>query len=85
MALRMAARSTTTGTPVKSCNSTLAGLNGTSALIPGAAVQAARFLTSCSVTSEPSQFRSTDSSSTRIDSGRAAMFACPQSSSRLNR
>ena len=67
MALRMAARSTTQGTPVKSCSTTRAGLKGTSTAAGRAASQPARSITSCSVTSTPSQFRSTASSSTRME------------------
>ncbi len=50
MALRIAARLTTAGTPVKSCKMTRAGLNGISTLA-GDGAQPARFLTSASVTS----------------------------------
>ncbi len=45
MAERIAARSTTAGTPVKSCIRTRAGRNGSSASFGGAAGQAASALT----------------------------------------
>ena len=41
MASRIAARSTTQGTPVKSCSTTRAGMNGTSFLPAAAGLQAA--------------------------------------------
>ena len=51
IAARMAARSTTHGTPVKSCSTTRAGLNGISVSAGLAAFQVARLRTSASVTS----------------------------------
>ena len=47
---RIAAKSTTAGTPVKSCNTTRAGLNGISTFAGLAASYAARFRTSSTVT-----------------------------------
>ena len=85
MALRMAARSTTAGTPVKSCKTTRAGLNGISTGAGDAAFQPARFLTSRSVISYPSQFRRAASSSTRTENGSAATVVNPASSSRARR
>ena len=67
MALRIAARSTTAGTPVKSCNTTRDGMKGISAAIGFTASQAARLRTSSSRTTYPSQLRSTDSSRTRME------------------
>ncbi len=50
IALRMAARSTTAGTPVKSWSTTRAGLKGTSIAACRTGCQPARFRTSFSVT-----------------------------------
>ena len=69
-AVRMDARSTTAGTPVKSCRMTRAGMKGSSTSAGRAAFQAARRRTSASVTSSPSRLRRTDSSSTLIEKGR---------------
>ena len=85
MASRIAARSTTAGTPVKSCNTTRAGLKGTSSSAGLAAFQFARFRTSASVTWYPSQFRSTASSKTRIEKGSFETGAIPSFSSLLRR
>jgi hypothetical protein len=50
IAERMAAKSTTAGTPVKSCKITRAGLKGISAACGALGSQVASFLTSSSVT-----------------------------------
>ena len=63
-----AAKSTTAGTPVKSCKITLEGLKGISPLSP-LALHPAMFLTSCSVIKNPSQFLKAPSSSTLIEYG----------------
>ena len=70
---RIAARSTTTGTPVKSWRITRAGLKGSSTACGAGAFHVARRRTSSSLTSKPSQLRSTASSSTRMDTGSRSM------------
>ena len=62
MASRIAARSTTAGTPVKSWSSTRAGRKGTSASAGWPGRQAASVRTSCSVTVSVPAWRSTFSS-----------------------
>ena len=69
IASRIAARSTTHGTPVKSCITTRAGRNGTSAVEPELGRQPASARTSSSVTKPRPQLRSTLSSSTLIVNG----------------
>ena len=69
MALRMAARSTTAGTPVKSCMSTRAGLNGISTCCLLVFTQSTIFSTSASVQWKPSALRTADSSNTLIEYG----------------
>ena len=64
IASRIAARSTTAGTPVKSCISTRAGWKGISTLGSAAASQPAIASTSAALTETPSSSRSTFSSST---------------------
>ena len=59
MASRMAARSTTHGTPVKSCITTRAGSSGTSRAVPELGAQAASAFTSSSLTNSPPALRST--------------------------
>ena len=68
IALRIAARSTTHGTPVKSCRITRAGLNGISAGVMSGD-QSASARTASSPTSKLSMFRSALSSSTRMLNG----------------
>ena len=67
----MAAKSTRAGTPVKSCNITLEGLNDTSIVssLFWWSSQLYIFSTSSFVTWNPSQFRTPDSSKTRIEKG----------------
>ncbi|OPX59814.1 MAG: hypothetical protein A4E29_01211 [Methanomassiliicoccales archaeon PtaB.Bin134] len=74
-ASRMAARSTTQGTPVKSCNTTLAGMNGISSSSFPAGVQDSSFSTSSAVTSTPSSWRSRDSRSTFTEKGKRSTLA----------
>ena len=69
IASRIAARSTTQGTPVKSCITTRAGRKGTSAAEPELGRHAASARTSSSVTNPRPQLRSTHSSSTLIVKG----------------
>ena len=65
----IAARSTTAGTPVKSCISILATLKGMSLSTGFLAFQPASDATSSSVISLPSRFLSSDSSTTLIEKG----------------
>lgn len=76
-ALRMAARSTTSGTPVKSWRTTRPTVNGTSYEPGDFAFQLARFLTSCSVIFLPSQLRRRDSRTMRMEMGRREMLGKP--------
>ncbi len=67
--LRIAARSASSGTPVKSCSTMRATTNGISAVRSASGRQPASSRTCSSVTFLPSQLRSTDSSTMRIDTG----------------
>ena len=69
IASRIAARSTTQGTPVKSCSTTRPGMNGTSSLAGLLAFQFASPATSSCVTMNPSTFRNMLSKSTLIENG----------------
>ncbi len=69
MASRIAARSTTAGTPVKSCISTRAGRNAISRSEDLVLSQAATAWMSSLVTVRPSSLRSRFSSSTFIEKG----------------
>src|SRR5438477_3782637 len=80
-ALRIAARSTISGTPVKSCNTMRATTNGISALAGDFAFQFASVSTSLLQTFLPSQLRSTDSSTIRMLTGNREIFPTPFSSS----
>src|SRR5215217_2243453 len=71
----MAARSASSGTPVKSCSTTRATTNGISSVRSAVGPQLASCFTCSSVTFLPSQLRSTDSSTTRIDTGRREILA----------
>src|SRR5256714_7954724 len=71
-ALRMAARSTTSGTPVKSCRSTRETTKGISSVRSPRGCQEARFFTSSSRTRFPSRLRRSDSSTMRRLTGRRA-------------
>jgi hypothetical protein len=66
---RMAARSTNSGTPVKSCNTIRATMKGISSVRPAFGCQVASSLTFFSVTFFPSQLRSTASRTSRIETG----------------
>ena len=68
-ALRMAARSTTSGTPVKSCKTIRATTKGISSFAGFVAFQFASVSTSFRRTFLPSQFRRTDSSTMRMLTG----------------
>src|SRR5687767_8393233 len=67
--LRMAARSHSRGTPVKSCSTMRASTKGISSVRGATAFQPASSRTCASVTFLPSQLRSTDSSTMRIETG----------------
>src|SRR5712692_2463950 len=71
-ALRMAARSTTSGTPVKSCRSTRETTNGISSTRSARGCQEARFFTSSSRMRLPSRLRKSDSSTMRRLTGMCA-------------
>ncbi len=66
---RIAARSTSNGTPVKSCSSTRATMNGISSTRSPPLLQFASVRTSFSVIFLPSTLRSTDSRTIRIETG----------------
>ena len=66
---RMAARSTSRGTPVKSCNTMRATTKGISAVLDSLAFQLASSRTLASWTFNPSQLRSTLSSTSRTETG----------------
>ena len=78
MALRMAARSTTAGTPVKSCISTRAGRKAIScSFLPRLLAQAAAASMSAFFTVRPSSWRRRFSSTTFIEKGRSETPARP--------
>jgi hypothetical protein len=79
--LRIAARSHSSGTPVKSCSTTRATTNGISSVRGAFGDQFASCRTCCSVTFWPSQLRSTLSSTMRIDTGSRDMLPIPARSS----
>ena len=68
-ALRIAARSTSSGTPVKSCSTMRATTNGISSLRRRLRVPVRELSTSFARTFLPSQLRSTDSSTMRMLTG----------------
>ena len=72
MASRIAARSTTAGTPVKSCMSTRAGVNEISSLGSALASHFASASMSCLRIDSPSSLRSRFSSSTFSENGSLA-------------
>jgi hypothetical protein len=72
-ALRMAARSASSGTPVKSCSTTRATVKGISVGALGVGLPVGHLRTCSAVTFWPSQLRSTDSSTMRMDTGRRLM------------
>ena len=67
---RIAARSTSSGTPVKSCSTMRATTKGISSVRGAFAFQPARSRMAGSATRLPSQLRSSDSSTRRIETGR---------------
>jgi len=70
----MAARSQSSGTPVKSWSRMRATTNGISSLRCAFGFQPASCATCASVTFLPSQLRSTDSSTMRIETGSRSIF-----------
>ena len=74
---RIAARSTSNGTPVKSCNTMRATMNGISSVRSAVGAQFASAFTLASVTFFPSQLRRTDSSTSRIETGSVEMVPTP--------
>ena len=68
-ALRIAARSASSGTPVKSCSTTRATVKGISVVRSALGCQLATCATCSSVILRPSQLRRTDSSTIRIETG----------------
>ena len=80
-ASRMAARSTTQGTPVKSCNSTRAGMKLISfGSVPADAAPRATYSMSAAETRRPSSWRSRFSSRILVENGRRPMLPTPRSS-----
>ena len=78
MPSRMAARSTTAGTPVKSCMSTRAGRKPISLpAVPLSSIQAASATMSSLVTVRPSSWRRRFSSSTFMEKGSRETPASP--------
>ncbi len=80
-ALRIAARSTTSGTPVKSWSTIRATTKGISSFAGDFAFQLARLSTSLRRTFLPSQFRRTDSRTIRMLTGSREIGPMPCSSS----
>jgi len=64
---RIAARSTSNGTPVKSCNTMRATTNGISSVRASLGCQFASARTAASLTRLPSQLRRTDSNTMRME------------------
>jgi hypothetical protein len=79
---RMAARSTSSGTPVKSCSRMRATTKGISAVRSSLGFQPASARTSASVIFLPSQLRSTDSSTMRRLTGSREIGPMPAFSRR---
>ena len=79
-ASRMAARSTTTGTPVKSCNATRPGMYGNSVAGCWSCDQDATSSTSASDAGPSCALRSAFSNSTRIEKGNVDIAHWPASS-----
>jgi hypothetical protein len=78
---RIAARSTSNGTPVKSCSSTRATTKGTSSVRSAVGCQLAIARTSSSVILLPSKFLSTDSRTMRMLTGKREILPMPSFSS----
>ena len=76
-ALRIAAKSTSNGTPVKSCSTMRATTNGISAVRVPVGCQFASSFTFVSLTFLPSQFRRTDSKTIRMDTGSLEIAPTP--------
>src|SRR6266568_4660457 len=83
-AARIAARSTSSGTPVKSWRSTRATKNGSSRVRSARGSQRARARTSSSVTRRPSRCRASDSSTMRSETGSRETGPNPRRSSSGN-
>ena len=79
---RMAARSASSGTPVKSCSTTRVTTKGISSTRSAFGAQLASSSTCCGVTFWPSQLRSTDSSTMRIETGSLSTLGYCLASSR---
>ena len=77
----MAARSASSGTPVKSWSTTRATTNGISLVRAPVGAQLASSFTCSSLTFLPSQLRSTLSSTMRIDTGNREILPTPAFSS----
>jgi hypothetical protein len=78
---RMAARSTRSGTPVKSCRRTRATMKGISSSRSALQAQLARVRTSRSVILRPSTLRRTDSRTMRMETGSLETGPTPAASS----
>ena len=78
---RIAARSTSSGTPVKSCNTMRATTNGISSVRVSLGFQLASARTAASLTRLPSQLRRTDSSTRRMETGSLEIGPTPAFSS----
>ena len=74
---RIAAKSTSSGTPVKSCKTIRATTKGISAVRDSLAFQLANSRTLASCTFSPSQLRSTLSSTSRTEMGSLEMGPTP--------
>jgi hypothetical protein len=74
---RIAARSTSRGTPVKSCRTMRATTKGISAVRDSLAFQLASSRTLASCTLRPSQLRNTLSSTRRMETGRREIGPTP--------
>src|SRR5262249_48136693 len=85
IAARIAARSTTHGTPVKSCKMTRAGLKGSSPVEVLVGFQPASRVTSSTRTSNSSRLRKQLSSSTLMEKGILSKSPSPCSDRRLRR
>ncbi len=79
--LRIAARSASSGTPVKSCSTTRATTKGISSLRGATGFQLASSRMCDSATFLPSQLRSTLSSTMRTETGRREILPRPAASS----
>ncbi len=77
IASRIAARSTTAGTPVKSCNKTRAGRKAISLLLVEVPFHLAAALTSSSETVRPSSYRNKFSRRTFIEKGNREILPKP--------